>query len=68
VPATTPAQAAALAVDLRRAGLDRLLFGSDYPVFDPGRYAELLRDEVGLTDKELVTIQANSPPGLFDPR
>jgi uncharacterized protein len=65
VPATTPAQAAALAVDLRRAGLDRLLFGSDYPVFDPGRYARLLRDEVGLTEAELATIQANSPPGLF---
>jgi uncharacterized protein len=65
VPATTPAQAAALAVALRRAGTDRLLFGSDYPVFHPNRYAQLLRDEVGLTEAELAAIQANTPPGLF---
>ncbi|MGE0354110.1 MAG: amidohydrolase family protein [Gemmatimonadales bacterium] len=62
VPATTVEEAAALAPDLRRAGLGRILFGSDYPVFDPPAYAELLRERAGLSPEELRTILSNRRP------
>lgn len=62
VPATTAGEAAALAPDLRRAGLRRILFGSDYPVFDPEAYAGLLRERVGLSPEELRTVLSNRLP------
>ncbi|HSM13136.1 MAG TPA: amidohydrolase family protein, partial [Thermoanaerobaculia bacterium] len=66
VPATTAEEAAQLAADLRRAGFERLLLGSDAPVFDPRRTVELLRDRVGLTQEEIDRLLANEVPGLFD--
>jgi predicted TIM-barrel fold metal-dependent hydrolase len=59
VPPTTPEEAAALAADLRRAGLDRIVLGSDYPVFDPRRTLELLGERAGLTAEEVAAIAAN---------
>ena len=67
VPATTADEAAALGADLRRAGFERLLFGSDYPVFDPRRYAELLVERLGLTPGEAAVLLANRPPLPFAP-
>jgi predicted TIM-barrel fold metal-dependent hydrolase len=59
VPPTTPEEAAALAADLRRAGLDRVVVGSDYPVFDPRRTLELLGERAGLTSEEIAAIVSN---------
>lgn len=59
VPPTTAEEAAALGADLRRAGLGRIVLGSDYPVFDPRRTLELLGERAGLTEDELATIAAN---------
>lgn len=42
VPASSRADREALGRDLARTGLQRILFGSDYPVFDPRSYARLL--------------------------
>ncbi len=59
VPATTSEEAMALATDLRRAGLQRVTFASDYPVFDPNRYLRVLRERTSLTESELVQITRN---------
>ncbi len=59
VPPTTAEEAAALAGDLRRLGLDRVLFGSDYPVFEPVAYARQLAERLGLSDLELGQLLAN---------
>lgn len=64
VPATSEAEALALGDDLRRLGLARVLFGSDYPVFDPWRQAELLGQRAGLTRDELARLLANRAPLL----
>ena len=56
VPATTDKESARLAEDLRRGGLSRIVFASDYPVFGPARYAEVLRERVGLNGDELSEI------------
>lgn len=66
VPPTTVEEAATLATDLRRAGFDRLLLGSDYPVFDPVRTLELLAERAGLSSDELLALRANRLPSLFD--
>jgi predicted TIM-barrel fold metal-dependent hydrolase len=63
VPATTPEEAAALAADVRAAGLERFVFGSDYPVFDPRRGVVALREVAGLTAAEVASIAANGVPG-----
>jgi hypothetical protein len=59
VPPTTPDEAAALGADLRRAGLGRIVLGSDYPVFDPRRTLALLGERAGLAPGEIATIVAN---------
>jgi predicted TIM-barrel fold metal-dependent hydrolase len=64
IPPTTTAEAAALTGDLRRVGLERMVFGSDYPVFDPARYALLLRRHLALTPAELDQLFGNRVPGL----
>lgn len=63
VPAITGAEAALLRDDLRRDGLDRVVFGSDDPVFDPVCGAQALRSIVGLTEDEVrqITRRAGSP-------
>lgn len=62
VPASTPEEAAALRSDLRRAGLRRVVFGSDYPVFDPERYAGALRAAIELDASEWETLLGNQVP------
>lgn len=63
VPASTPAQGRQLADDLRGAGLDRVVLGSDYPVFDPRQSAASLRAHVPLAIAEWDTILAAVVPG-----
>lgn len=43
---------------------ERLLFGSDYPLFDPGDETRLLGDVLGFTIEEIVQLQKNGH-GLF---
>jgi uncharacterized protein len=62
VPASRRADAASLASDLRALGLARVLFGSDYPVFERAEYAALLRDRLPLSTAELDTIMQNRAP------
>ncbi|MBY6203947.1 amidohydrolase family protein [Halomonas denitrificans] len=68
VPASLPEHADALARDLARAGPERLLFGSDWPLFEPGRYAAVLRYRVTLGDGfwdrvlENRAVDERSPP------
>jgi uncharacterized protein len=52
VPPSTTAERDALRADVRAAGLDRFVFGSDAPVFEPARSAQVLREVLGLTGDE----------------
>lgn len=62
VPASSRADARRLAADLQALGLDRVVFGSDYPVFDPGSFAGLLQRRLSLSPAELTTIAENRGP------
>ncbi|HMS08899.1 MAG TPA: hypothetical protein PKE66_05415, partial [Pyrinomonadaceae bacterium] len=44
---------AVLARYIRRLGLKRIAFGTDYPLYTPAEYQAILRNRVGLSDKEL---------------
>jgi predicted TIM-barrel fold metal-dependent hydrolase len=66
VPATTREERELLAGDLRALEFDRILLGSDYPVFDPVRGLEVLRDSVGLTTDEITRIAAPQAPIFAD--
>lgn len=63
VPPTTPEEADRLAADLRRFGLGHVVFGTDYPVFDPPGYEATLRERLTLTPQELDSILGNRPFG-----
>lgn len=64
VTATSPQHAAMLRDDLRALRFDRMLLGSDYPVFDPVRTVELFRERLQLTDEEIAHITRG---GVADP-
>jgi predicted TIM-barrel fold metal-dependent hydrolase len=64
VAATSPQHAAMLRDDLRALRFDRMLLGSDYPVFDPVRTVDLLRERLQLTDEEIALITRG---GMADP-
>ncbi|MBK8248827.1 MAG: amidohydrolase family protein [Gemmatimonadetes bacterium] len=66
VPATTTGEATLLREDLRRHGFDRVVFGSDYPVFDPLDGARALTSTLGLTAAEAAGI-VRRVPGLTAP-
>jgi uncharacterized protein len=56
VPAMTSDEAALLREDLRRDAFDRVIFGSDYPVFDPVQGARALVTLLGLTSAEVAAL------------
>jgi predicted TIM-barrel fold metal-dependent hydrolase len=64
VPASTDEELAALAPALRRFGLARVVFGSDYPSFDPFRTRRLLAERTGLTAEEIDRLSANRAASL----
>ena len=64
VPASTLEEGRALGEALRAVGLDRVVFGSDYPVFDPRRYSAALAGRTGLSAREVRSILANRGPWL----
>lgn len=49
----TDEEFAVLARYIRRLGLKRIAFGTDYPLYTPAEYEAILRTRVGLSDKEL---------------
>lgn len=67
VPATTDEEAAWLRADLGALDPARLVFGSDYPVFDPFTAFELLVERGGLDPERVAGIAENrtpsAPPG-----
>lgn len=67
VPATTPEEARTLAADLRATRFDRIVLGSDAPVFTPQGTVQALRTLAGLTPEELRTIVTRAVPGFFEP-
>jgi predicted TIM-barrel fold metal-dependent hydrolase len=48
-----------LAADLREVGLDRVLFGSDHPVFNAQEYARTLRHKLNMSKEEAQQILGN---------
>lgn len=44
---------------LKKHSLERILFGSDYPLFDPGKEIELLNTKACLSSKEIETVLSN---------
>ncbi|MGB0949311.1 MAG: amidohydrolase family protein [Marinirhabdus sp.] len=44
---------------LDTVGLDRVVFGSDYPLYTAGEYLGVLREKLKLTDSELAGITSN---------
>lgn len=53
-----------LAEDLRAVGLERVLFGSDHPVFDAQDYAHVLKERMALSAEEVERVLANRAPVL----
>jgi len=66
VPPTTADERAALRTDVRAAGLDRVVFGSDAPVFHPLASADAQREALALTDLEARELFTRRLPRLFD--
>lgn len=64
VPRSGRSDARKLAEDLRALGLERIVFGSDYPVFDPADYAGLLHERLPLSAAELGQIMGNRAPAF----
>jgi len=59
VPATTDEEAALLGPALRGLGLERVVLGSDWPVFEPADTLRRLRERTDLTSTELARLTAN---------
>lgn len=51
---------ATLAEIIRRHPRERILFGSDYPLFDPGTEAERIKTRLGFSEAEVDELMTNS--------
>jgi predicted TIM-barrel fold metal-dependent hydrolase len=51
-----------LTANLRRIGLKRILFATDWPIFTPKDYIALLRTDLRLTPAEIDEIFRNAAP------
>lgn len=60
IPQLTDEQFAELAVYVRKLGMKRIVFGTDYPLYSAEEYLEILRKRVKLTDKELKKMPNNN--------
>lgn len=58
VPKLSDAQFVQLADLLRRLGMQRLVFGTDYPLYSVAEYQNILRTRVGLTEAEMEQIMS----------
>lgn len=64
IPRSTRQDGEALAADLATFGVARLLFGSDAPVFHPGRYGTAFRRAAALGPDAWDSLAANRLPGI----
>ena len=55
-----------MADQIRRWGVERTLFGSDYFAFEPAEYAQVLRERLPLSEQELQTLFTNDGKALFE--
>ena len=62
VPALTPEDFVDLSGQLLNLGLDRVVFGTDYPVFNSTAYLSTLESNMTLTREELIRIAGNGIP------
>lgn len=53
-----------MAERLRAIGMDRLLFGTDWPEWQPSAYMSDLEKALPLTDDEFQTIRSNQAPWI----
>jgi hypothetical protein len=60
-PDDTPPGAAAVLEQMRRIGMKRFLFGSDFNVLSPSQEIKDI-EKLRLTKEELQTLQQNCPP------
>ncbi|NNF01011.1 MAG: amidohydrolase family protein [Pyrinomonadaceae bacterium] len=54
------AEFAELAVYARKLGMDKIVFGTDYPLYSASEYLEILKMRVKFTDAEINTLLNNS--------
>lgn len=60
---TDPALTSAYAAEMRKIGLSRFVFGSDWPtLYSPMRYNEVLQSKLGLTRREWTGLLRNRAP------
>ena len=62
--ALTPEQEAKITEQIRRWGVESVLFGTDYPVFEPGEYVLMVKDKLHLSEAEFEVMCQNK--WLFD--
>lgn len=53
-----------LVMQLRKIGMDRILFGTDWPEWTPSAYKSDIQNELPLDEKELQTIFTNRAPWI----
>ena len=56
VPKLTDAHFAELAIYIRRLGPERVSFGTDYPLYTPSEYVDILLTRLGLSDAEVALL------------
>ena len=56
VPKLSKKEFAELKEYIKKIGLEKLVFGSDYPLYTSGEYAGILKEKLGFTDQELKLI------------
>jgi len=57
IPALSKAQCNAVRGYIDSLGLDKVVFGSDYPLYGSQEYLSILKNKLGLTDSEIEKIQ-----------
>ncbi len=55
----TDGQFKELAIYIRRLGFDRIVFGTDYPLYQPAEYLDILKARLGLTEAEVKALLKN---------
>lgn len=57
--AITPEQAEKITSQIRRWGVHHVLFATDWPIFEPAEYVDMIKEKLRLTQEELDTILQN---------
>ena len=57
--ALTPEQEIRITDQIRRWGVEHVLFATDWPIFEPAEYVAMVKEKLHLTDAELETMLQN---------